>query len=848
MEDSPRASTPRSFLHLPISVRTRLILANVLIVGISIAALGAYIFYRAQQATDYLSQVLESNVRQKAVDTLTATSKGQTDSLNAIFASLRQNVNSVGLNAGSLLTHQARLGKGTYWDASQSMTRLANGSWDNVSNTDPASIFIPARQELTEPLSAEINSLRQLDFVVPSFLQGNPDLVAVYFGGPSGETIYYPNVDLANIVPPDFDVTQRPWYVAASPAKNPGHGIVWSAPYLDAAKNGLVITGSVPVYDEANAFRGVVATDVQLNRLNYLVSAIRVGNTGYALVVDKDGHLIALPDAGYKDLGETSETLPLGQSIEDAKLPPALLDAMSRMRSGQSGLETVTINGQERYLAFRPIPELGYSLAIIVPTEEMLASAVAAREKVAMSATNTQQISFVLMALILGFALLTTMLVVNTLMAPLLTLTETAEEISSGNLDARAHVKGEDEIATLARILNNMTSRLRDMIQSLERRVKDRTVALEAASFNAGRRAAQFEAVTQVTRAIGSIHNMDELMPLVAAVISQYFGFYHVGIFLNDENKEFTWLIAANSEGGHRMLQRHHKLKIGEQGIVGYVAGHGETRVARKVGEDAVFFNNPDLPETQSEAALPLRRGSEVAGVLDVQSIKEDAFSDEDLGILAILADQVGLAMENTRLFEEAGRTLREVETLYRQYVQQAWNRLPQEGPVTGYRYTPRGASPLSPAASSVESILDRNDGSARPMVVPIKLRGETIGNLVVQSQTAGAWTQDQMDLVQAVADRVAFSAENARLFDETSRRAERERLVTEITSRIRSTNDPEEMIRTAVEELRNALGATDIQIIPQLVQSGVRGPMPVVSSAATEVGGATQRGNGAKK
>ena len=185
-------------------------------------------------------------------------------------------------------------------------------------------------------------------------------------------------------------------------------------------------------------------------------------------------------------------------------------------------------------------------------------------------------------------------------------------------------------------------------------------------------------------------------MPLVAAVISQYFDFYHVGIFLNDEDQQFAWLIAANSEGGRRMLQRRHSLKIGSQGIVGYVAARGEFRVARNVGEDAEYFNNPDLPETKSEAALPLRRGAEIAGVLDVQSTKEDAFTDDDLRILAILADQVSLAMENTRLFETTRRSLMEAETLYRQYVQEAWSRLPQQDQVTGYRYTPRVHLPCS--------------------------------------------------------------------------------------------------------------------------------------------------------
>ena len=205
--------------------------------------------------------------------------------------------------------------------------------------------------------------------------------------------------------------------------------------------------------------------------------------------------------------------------------------------------------------------------------------------------------------------------------------------------------------------------------------------------------------------------------------------------------KSMPRLIAANSEGGRRMLHRRHSLKIGSQGIVGYVASRGESRVARNVGEDAEFFNNPDLPETKSEAALPLRRGAEIAGVLDVQSTKEDAFTDDDLRILAILADQVSLAMENTRLFETTQRSLMEAETLYRQYVQEAWSWLPQQDQVTGYRYTPRGASAVLGSLNlAAPNVLATNPVPTAnpPLVVPIKLRGETIGNLTVQAGRSG--------------------------------------------------------------------------------------------------------------
>ncbi len=103
--------------------------------------------------------------------------------------------------------------------------------------------------------------------------------------------------------------------------------------------------------------------------------------------------------------------------------------------------------------------------------------------------------------------------------------------------------------------------------------------------------------------------------------------------------------------------------------------------------------------------------------------------------------------------------------------------------------------------------------------MVPIELRGERIGSLVVQSPSSAELDQDRIDLIKAVAERVAISAENARLFDETNRRAERERTVSEITGKFRSVNDPQTMIQIAIEELRNALGATRVEVIPQTIQ-----------------------------
>jgi GAF domain-containing protein len=355
-------------------------------------------------------------------------------------------------------------------------------------------------------------------------------------------------------------------------------------------------------------------------------------------------------------------------------------------------------------------------------------------------------------------------------------------------------------------------------LQKRTTELSQRGLELQAANDQVQRRATQFEVLAQVTQAITSVRDLQELLPRIATVISEKFGFYHVGVFLLDGARQYAVLSATNSEGGRKMLERKHRLLVGEQGIVGNVTAVGKPRIAMDVGVDAIFFDNPELPDTHSEMALPLKSGGLVVGALDVQSTEVGAFEDEDIQMLTLLADQVSLAIENARLFEETRNALAEAEAVSRQFTREVWGKLPHEQSLLGYRYNLTGASPLEKRVELIElsnSKNKRKQTESNRVAIPIELRGEIIGTLVIQTPSAEVLNQDQLDLIKAVADRVALSAENARLFEETTRRAERERLVSDITGKIRSVNDPQTMIRTAMEELRNALGASRVEIIP---------------------------------
>jgi GAF domain-containing protein len=376
--------------------------------------------------------------------------------------------------------------------------------------------------------------------------------------------------------------------------------------------------------------------------------------------------------------------------------------------------------------------------------------------------------------------------------------------------------------------LNASNQKLLALQAELEERVEQRTEELanrseelEIVNVKIQRRASQFEALAQVTQSITSIRDLQELLPRITTLISEKFGFYHVGIFLIDEFNEYAVLSATNSEGGRQMMDRKHRLRVGEQGIVGMVTSTGEPRIAMDVGADAVFFNNPELPDTHSEMALPLKSGSRIIGALDVQSTETAAFTEEDIQMLSLLASQVSLAIENARLFDETRNALAKAETVSRQFTREAWGRLHKEQNLLGYQYNLAGASPLEKPVELTRQGNGQDDGKQAEtsrVVVPIELRGETIGNLVVQSPS-GTLGQDQIDMIKAVAERVALSAENARLFEETTRRAERERLVSDITGKIRSVNDPQSMIQTAMDELRKVLGASRVEVVPQNIK-----------------------------
>jgi GAF domain-containing protein/HAMP domain-containing protein len=417
-------------------------------------------------------------------------------------------------------------------------------------------------------------------------------------------------------------------------------------------------------------------------------------------------------------------------------------------------------------------------------------------------------------AIIMIIAAIFALLASNLFTTPIVQLTEVAEKISAGNFSQKARSRSNDEIGILGKTLNKMTDEIQGLIGNLEKRVEERTSELGKATTQSEKRARELQTIAEIARYISAEKDLEHLLPLITRIVSEQFGFYHVGIFLLNENKKFAILRAANSPGGQVMLKRQHKLEVGQIGIVGNVTSTGFARIALDTGADAVYFNNPDLPETHSEMALPLTIRGEVIGALDVQSTESNAFTTSDISILSLLADQIAIAIDNVRLLEDSKRALAESQSVFREYVAEAWQSKSSSN-IMGYYQTVTGGRVITrKGAEEIDNLLSEEKDT---LAVPIQLRGQAIGTLNIRlNNNEEQLTAEQVNIIQSVTERLGLALENARLFEETSTRASRERLVTEITTKIRETNDPQEMIKTAMAELKQALGASRIEVIPK--------------------------------
>jgi GAF domain-containing protein len=230
----------------------------------------------------------------------------------------------------------------------------------------------------------------------------------------------------------------------------------------------------------------------------------------------------------------------------------------------------------------------------------------------------------------------------------------------------------------------------------------------------------------------------------------------------------------------------------------------------------------PLLPDTRSEAGLPLRAGTQVIGALDMQSVEQAAFSPEDVTVLQTLADQLATAIENLRLVERLQSTLQEISIFYQEQVRASWSLQTLERRMA-YEFDQMRIRPIDqmhvdwPNTLLLDPSTDLPSDESRrkgALVIPVMLRGEMIGQIGVESDDPNhLWNEDEIAIIQATANQAAVTLENARLLAETQRQAQREQTMAQIAAQVRTHLDLDSVLQTAIREIGQAMNINDIEI-----------------------------------
>lgn len=400
----------------------------------------------------------------------------------------------------------------------------------------------------------------------------------------------------------------------------------------------------------------------------------------------------------------------------------------------------------------------------------------------------------------------------RSILAPLSVLTQAAEAIGAGRFDQPIKLRAAREFNQLAQTFNAMSSQLRQILSSLESRVQERTRALE-------RRNLQVRTASEIVRDVADSQTPEATLQRIADLTRERFGFYFVGVYLADEQRKDAYLRAATGEAGQAMLADAARVRILSSQLVGR-AIQERRPVLRSASE-----NRPDtptislLPLTRSQLALPLKLADRTLGALDIHSDKQGAFDEDDIAVLQTLADQLAALLENLRLVNETQNSLATLRRVFRERGQQAWREMLETRPAWGYSTT--SLDIVTPTAENWTREMYQALQSGRivqsdsfTLILPVILRDEVAGVLRARkAEDSSEWQPEELELLQSLINQMNLSLENARLYADTQRLAEREKLLGEAAANMRQTLDVDTVLRTALLELRHALDLTKVEV-----------------------------------
>ncbi|MCZ2122343.1 MAG: GAF domain-containing protein [Anaerolineales bacterium] len=414
--------------------------------------------------------------------------------------------------------------------------------------------------------------------------------------------------------------------------------------------------------------------------------------------------------------------------------------------------------------------------------------------------------SGILIAFIIGLRAM------RTISAPLAELLQVSQKLIDGDTNIHAVKSGGSAEA----------GKITQAFEILTNEVQNSRVVARMRAEELERRTKELEAVAEAARDISIVRDVETMLSIATTVIHERFDFDHTSIFLLDERNEYAVIRAASGEAAQELLDQGYKVRLGAQGLINNVLQTGQAQTA-SASADYSSAQTSLLPESKSELGLPLRGKSLTIGVLNIHSKQENAFSRREIQIFQILADQLSSAINNAQLVAQVESTLTELNTTNRAQTKLNWDAKSKQEKLA-YEYDGIKIQPLpqnlpTELRNQLESgktvILEPNRNSAAyTLVTPLIVSGQIIG-VIGMERIGGRWTSEEISIAEATANRTAITLENARLLEESQRRALKEKTISESTARLSAALSVENILGIAAEELEKVIG--DASVILQI-------------------------------
>lgn len=580
--------------------------------------------------------------------------------------------------------------------------------------------------------------------------------------------------------------------VGANNSETPGYRGAIDANVLGETQR--IIVYRTPDGEDRVEVVQVLAFDGEI--VGYVIGRINVQSVILNSITDRGENT---PRSIVSYLATRSGNVLADDSVRDQAVASARRISIQSALAGQSGFSEYSISNFDTPLIghYQPVPNTALALITEAPNNIIDGS---------FSATvfyDSVWVVPVTLAMLIGFVYLLWRDLAN----PIRVAQNIALSGIEGDLDF--------EIPAITRkdVLGDLT---RDMVRS-RAQVQDSFTAL-AQRLESRQR--DIQATQEVGRFASNQRDLQTLMDEVVNLITNVFpNIYHAQIFLNDSSNEFSVLRASTGDAGRQLLSRGHRLAIGGQSVIGRTTSEGRITAVLDTDSSDVHRKNDLLPNTRAELAIPLRIGERIIGALDVQSLTANTFAEDQIITLQSMADQIAISLENARLYQESIKALDEIARTNRENTAAAWRQhlfgaRIQEITAWDGRRTAVDLEPLRQNAirSGVTQIGDITPTRTIPLAVPIKLRGQTLGAVLWELPLI-EYSDDKVALAEELVNRLAVSLDNARLFEDSQRAAERERVVNDIAAKITGQTDIDAILKTAVREVGKAIGTDNVNV-----------------------------------